>query len=137
MLIVEDFNDINANIKYNIRENSNELNQIPFGEMKSNKNNLIVNQIIGNESNKSNKTYETKTQEEDISKENRKSNLFIVLMKKLVSIFIKELNELNGTYEYKRPLEIEKYFPNKILKLNFLKSDFHSIVDKRKKNLID
>lgn len=137
MLIVEDFNDINANIKYNIRENSNELNQIPFGEMKSNKNNLIVNQIIGNESNKSNKTYETKTQEEDISKENRKSNLFIVLMKKLVSIFIKELNEINGTYEYKRPLEIEKYFPNKILKLNFLKSDFHSIVDKRKKNLID
>lgn len=137
MLIVEDFNDINANIKYNIRENSNELNQIPFGEMKSNKNNLIVNQIIGNESNKSNKTYETKTQEEDISKENRKSNLFIVLMKKLVSIFIKELNELNGTYEYKRPLEIEKYFPNKTLKLNFLKSDFHSIVDKRKKNLID
>ena len=137
--IENDFNDINinANINQNVIKNSDELNKIPFDEIRSNKNNLMVNQIIDNESNTSNKTYETKNQEEDISKEDRKSNLFIFLIKKLVTYFIKELNKLNGIYVYKEPSKIEKDFKNKNSKINFLKSDFRSIVDKCKKKLKD
>ena len=88
--IEKDFNDINVNINQNVIKNSDELNKIPFDEIRSNKNNLMVNQIIDNESNTSNKTYETKNQEEDISKEDRESNLFIFLIKKLV-IFLKKI----------------------------------------------
>ena len=137
--IENDFNDINinANINQNVIKNSDELNKIPFDEIRTNKNNLMVNQIIDNESNTSNKTYETKNQEEDISKEDRESNLFIFLIKKLVTYFIKELNKLNGIYKYKEPSKIEKDFTNKNSKINFLKSDFRSIVDKCKKKLKD
>ena len=135
--IEKDFNDINVNINQNVIKNSDELNKIPFDEIRTNKNNLMVNQIIDNESKTSNKTYETKNQEEDISKEDRKSNLFIFLIKKLVTYFIKELNKLNGIYVYKEPSKIEKDFKNKNSKINFLKSDFRSIVDKCKKKLKD
>ena len=135
--IEKDFNDINVNINQNVIKNSDELNKIPFDEIRTNKNNLMVNQIINNESNTSNKTYETKNQEEDISKEDRESNLFIFLIKKLVTYFIKELNKLNGIYVYKEPSKIEKDFKNKNSKINFLKSDFRSIVDKCKKKLKD
>ena len=135
--IEKDFNDINVNINQNVIKNSDELNKIPFDEIRSNKNNLMVNQIIDNESKTSNKTYETKNQEEDISKEDRESNLFIFLIKKLVTYFIKELNKLNGIYVYKEPSKIEKDFKNKNSKINFLKSDFRSIVDKCKKKLKD
>ena len=135
--IEKDFNDINVNINQNVIKNSDELNKIPFDEIRTNKNNLMVNQIIDNESNTSNKIYETKNQEEDISKEDRKSNLFIFLIKKLVTYFIKELNKLNGIYVYKEPSKIEKDFKNKNSKINFLKSDFRSIVDKCKKKLKD
>ena len=137
--IENDFNDINinANINQNVIKNSDELNKIPFDEIRTNKNNLMVNQIIDNESKTSNKTYETKNQEKDISKEDRKSNLFIFLIKKLVTYFIKELNKLNGIYVYKEPSKIEKDFKNKNSKINFLKSDFRSIVDKCKKKLKD
>ena len=135
--IEKDFNDINVNINQNVIKNSDELNKIPFDEIRTNKNNLMVNQIIDNESKTSNKTYETKNQEKDISKEDRKSNLFIFLIKKLVTYFIKELNKLNGIYVYKEPSKIEKDFTNKNSKKNFLKSDFRSIVDKCKKKLKD
>ena len=114
--IEKDFNDINANINQNVIKNSDELNKIPFDEIRSNKNNLMVNQIIDNESNTSNKIYETKNQEEDISKEDRKSNLFIFLIKKLVTYFIKELNKLNGIYVYKEPSKIEKDLKTKTQK---------------------
>ena len=132
--IEKDFNDINVNINQNVIKNSDELNKIPFDEIRTNKNNFMVNQIIDNESKTSNKTYETKNQEKDISKEDRKSNLFILLIKKLVTYFIKELNKLNGIYVYKEPSKIEKDFKNKNSKIDFLKSDFRSIVDKCKKN---
>ena len=135
MEIEEDFNIINENIKQNVIKISDELNHNPFGEIKTNKNNLMDNQIIVNESKTSNKAYETEIHEEEISKEDRESNLFIVLMKILVSTFFEELNKLDGIYKYENLPKIETYFTDKTQKSNFLNSDFSSIVGKTKKTL--
>ena len=135
MEIEEYFNIINENIKQNVIKISDELNHNPFGEIKTNKNNLMDNQIIVNESKTSNKAYETEIHEEEISKEDRESNLFIVLMKILVSTFFEELNKLDGIYKYENLPKIETYFTDKTQKSNFLNSDFSSIVGKTKKTL--
>ena len=132
----KDFNIINNNINQDIFKNKDDIIQNSFVGPESNKNNIIFNKIIYNESSTTNENSEKKSKnKDDILKDNREDNLFNIVMTLLLSSFINEFNEINEKYELKKPKDIKNDYINQESKLAFLKSNFCSFVDKCQKIL--